>query len=369
VWLGWFVVMLLPAILTIEAPQAHRAVGAIPAVYFLIGEGLQILFVLAAGDFPKGLRKAVAVIALFVVSFAASAKDLSLYFRVQVRDPMAWDAFQAEHHAIGKFIKPYGDRYDVWVTPLYFDYPIERFYLGRDFPYRRFHAFEHIPILPSLRPLHREGILYVLEPFQKDLFPLFQFLYPHADLSIHRDPFGREMFVDIQVPRQDVTGLPAADFEHMGFLGTYYPNEGWHGDPTIVRRDPAIWFHTHWYDELPPTSFTADWAAHLDIPEPGEYFFELVTSGATVVSFDQKGVFSTSTIDDLAPHLFSVSSTPGKHLLVVSYRESSSQATITLSWRPPHKKTEVIPLAVLRPLSEEEYKELRPTLSRPSATN
>src|SRR5262249_23555843 len=44
VWLGWFVVMLLPAILTIEAPQAHRAVGAIPAVYLLIGEGLQILF-------------------------------------------------------------------------------------------------------------------------------------------------------------------------------------------------------------------------------------------------------------------------------------------------------------------------------------
>jgi hypothetical protein len=39
--------MLLPAILTIEAPQAHRAVGAIPAIYLLMGEGVQYVLAIA----------------------------------------------------------------------------------------------------------------------------------------------------------------------------------------------------------------------------------------------------------------------------------------------------------------------------------
>jgi len=366
VWLGWFVVMLLPAILTIEAPQAHRAVGAIPAVYFLIGEGLQILFVLAAGDLPKGLRKAVAVVALFAVSFAASARDLSLYFRVQVRDPMAWDAFEAEHHAIGQFIKPFGNRYDVWVNPLYFDYPIEKFYLGADFPYRRFRLFEHLPISPTLVRPERQGLLYVLEPFQAGLFPLVHSLYPHAALTVHRDPFGREMFIDIQVPREDLEHLVAADYEKTGFWGAYYQNGNWAGEPAIERREPAIWFHTHWHEDILAHPFTGDWASYVEISQPGEYAFELVTSGPTTVSFDRHRVFTTTTVDNPAPQLFSVYASAGKHLLVVSYHEVSSRATIALSWRPPQKKTEVIPLDVLHPLTAEEYDDLRPTLSRPA---
>jgi hypothetical protein len=174
------------------------------------------------------------------------------------------------------------------------------------------------------------------------------------------------MFVDVQVPRQDLTDLAAVDYDRTGFLGVYFPNRQWDGDPTITRREPAIWFHTHWHEDILGHPFTADWATHLETAEAGEYSFEVVTSGPTTVSFDRRIVFTTSAVDNPAPQQFSVTATAGRHLLVVSYREASSRAMVALSWRPPHQKTEVIPLAALTPLSAEEYAQLRPTLPRPS---
>jgi hypothetical protein len=363
-WLGWFFVMLLPAILTIESPQAHRAVGAIPAVYLLIGQGLHALFVFAAGS-VRGLRKTIVTTAMLVASLAAASEDLSLYFGVQAQNSLAWQAFEADHHAIARFLKPYENRYDIRVNPLFFDYQIERFYLGADFPYVRFRLFEHLPVLAAPVGTERQDLLYVLEPFQQGLFPLFHALYEHSRLGVHRDPFGRPMFIHIVVPRQDLERPGMAGADQMGFLGAYYANEHWTGRPQIVRREPAIWFHTHWHEDILPQPFTADWAAFLRIEEPGDYGFEIVTSGPTVLSFDQKPIFQTKTFDDPSPQRVTVPASRGDHLLVVSYYEKSSRATITLAWQPPSGATEVIPMRVLRPLSAQDYAGLRDSLPRP----
>jgi hypothetical protein len=368
IWLGWFAVMLLPAILTIESPQAHRAVGVIPAVYLLIGQGLQTLFGLAAGSAGR-VRGALAAAVALATSLTAASQDLSLYFRVQARNPMTWHSFESEHHAIGKFLKPYGNRYDIWVNPLYFDYPIERFYLGADFPYARFRPFEHLPISPARAHADREGLLYVLEPFQEGLYPLFHSLYEHSRLGVHLDPFGSPMFVDIVVPRQDLGKPDTARAERAGFLGAYYQDRPWSGQPQILRREPAIWFHTHWHEDILIRPFTADWTAFLRIDEPGDYSFQLVTSGPTVLSFDKRKILETQTIDDPTPQRVVVSTSRGEHLLGVSYWEKSSRATITLSWQPPNGKTEVIPLSVIRPLSVEDYMRLQDTFPRPSVSN
>jgi hypothetical protein len=362
-WLVWFFAMLLPAILTIESPQAHRAVGAIPAVYLLIGQGLQPLFASAAGSARK-LRTVLVAAVVLVVSVAAASRDLSLYFGPQVRTSLAWAEFQAEHHAVAKFLKPLANRFDIFVSPLYFDYNIERFYLGADFPSQRFRLFQHFPIPPERIHPDREGLLYVLEPFQEGLFPLFHALYEHSRIGLHRDPYGRPMFVDIQVPREDLIHQRGDGIAQKGFLGAYWSNETWTGEPTIVQREPAIWFHSHWGADPLPHPFTAQWAAHLQIDEPGEYAFELATSGPTVLSLDQEKIFETSR-DSPVPQRVTVQASRGKHLLAVSYWEKSFRGTITLAWRPPNGKTEVIPLERLSPLSVPDFRRLRDRIPRP----
>ena len=367
-WLVWFFVMLLPAILTIESPQAHRAVGAIPAVYLLIGEGLQALFAYAVGS-ARRLRWAIVAAVLLVASLAAASRDLTLYFGPQVRTSLAWQEFQADHHEIGKFLKPCADRYDIFVSPLYFDYNIERFYLGPNFPFERFRLFEHFPISPERIHPDRAGLLYVLEPFQEGLFPLFHALYEHSRMGIHKDPYGRTMFVDIQVPREDLGHPRGAGIAREGFLGAYWANEHLAGEPTIVQREPAIWFHSHWDRDPLPHPFTAQWTTLLRIDEPGRYGFELGASGPAVVSFDRKSVFETSAIEDPTPRPFVVELSRGKHLLSVSYWENSFRGIVTLAWRPPNGRTEVIPLSVLSPLDPERYERLRDSLPRPGNAN
>jgi Dolichyl-phosphate-mannose-protein mannosyltransferase/PA14 domain len=362
-WLVWFFAMLLPAILTIESPQSHRAVGAIPAVYLLIGQGLQPLFAYAAGS-ARRIRMTLVAAVLLVASLAAASRDLSLYFGPQVRTSLAWQEFQADHHEIGKFLKPYANRFDIFVSPLYFDYNIERFYLGPGFPCERFRLFEHFPISPERIHPDREGLLYVLEPFQEGLFPLFHALYEHARMGVHRDPYGRTMFVDIQVPRDDLAHQRGGGIAQKGFLGAYWSREHWTGEPTIVQREPAIWFHSHWDRDPLPHPFTAQWAALLRIDEPGEYAFELATSGPTVLSLDQKKIFETS-LDSPDPQRVTVQASPGQHLLAVSYWEKSFRGIITLAWQPPHGKTEVIPLDALTPLPAQDFARLRDSLPRP----
>jgi hypothetical protein len=197
------------------------------------------------------------------------------------------------------------------------------------------------------------------------LFPLYRALYEHSQLGVHRDPFGRPMFIHVLVPREDLERPRVADAGRSGFLGAYYANERWAGPPEIVRREPAIWFHTHWHEDILPHPFTADWTAVLRIDEPGTYSFELVTSGPTVLSLDRKKVLATQAIDDPDPQRVTLSLSRGEHLLAVSYWEESTRLTITLSWQPPSGKTEVIPMSVLRPLSAEEYARARDGLPRP----
>lgn len=362
-WLVWFFAMLLPAILTIESPQAHRAVGAIPAVYLLIGQGLQLLFASAAS--LAGRRRSIVAALVLVASLAAASRDLSLYFGPQVQTSQAWLEFQADHHAVGRFLKRLANRFDVFVSPLYADYTIERFYLGPDFPFARFRLFEHFPISPASIHPDRDGLLYVLEPFQEGLFPLFQALYEHPRLVVHRDPYGGPLFVAIQVPREDLGHQRGGGFDGKGFLGAYWANEHWTGEPVIVRREPAIWFHSHWERDPLPRPFTAEWMALLQVDEPGEYTFELATSGPTVLSFDQENILETSYMDNPSPERVTVQASRGGHLLAVSYWEKSYTGTITLAWQPPNGKTEVIPLKVLSPLPVPEFRRLRDRLPRP----
>jgi len=363
-WLGWFFVMLLPAILTIEAPQAHRAVGAIPAVYLLLGAGLQSVFAITT----EGARRARVILVaavLLAASVAVASLDVWRYFRVQVVHPLAWPAFQGDYHAVARFIKPFANRYEIRVASVYYDYPILRFHLGAGFPYQRFRLTDELPRAKGQPAGRAEETLYVLEPFQKELFPLFQALYPHARLEEHRDPNGRLMFVSILVSRAELELPSDPQAGQRGFLGAYYANEDWKGAPAVLRREPTVLFHFHWGGEALEGSFTADWAANLRVEQPGAYTLEMVTSGPTILFVDDQKVIETNDFDDESPRRGPVTLTQGDHRLVIRYLKKGYFSTIWLVWQPPSGERSVIPIRLLRPLSREEYYGLRERLPLP----
>lgn len=359
-WLTWFGVMLLPACLTIEAPQAYRAIGAIPAVYLLMGEGLQAVWRIGAARLRK-TAAAVAACLLIAAALAAASWNVSRYFGIQVRNPLAWSEFQADYHEIARFIKPLGGRYRIRVSPVYFDYPILRFHLGPDFPYDRFRLSDDLP----LRGGKPQGILYVLEPFQKELFPLFREIYPDARLEEPKDPFGRPMFVAIVVPPgKDVPAPSGPAVAPGGFLGAYYRNENWSGQPGLLRQEPGICFHFHWHADALDHPFSADWAALLRVDEPGRYAFELLCSGPAVLLIGNKTA-SMGEVDRVVTYRVETDLAPGEHLLLVRYLEKSYASRVCLTWQPPSGPVSIPPMARLRPLDGKEYLRLRPQFPVP----
>jgi PA14 domain len=173
------------------------------------------------------------------------------------------------------------------------------------------------------------------------------------------------MFVSILVPRSDLEHPSDAEAVQRGFLGAYYQNEEWEGEPAIVRREPTILFHFHWHQEALPGVFSADWTASLKIERSGPYSFELATSDPSVLLVDEQTLISTSNLDQELYRQGTITLSQGEHRLVVRCLKKGSLATIYLAWRPPGGSPEVIPMRLLRPFSREEYVRLRDSLPRP----
>ena len=279
--------------------------------------------------------------------------------------PLVWPAFQADYHAVARYILPFANRYEIQVASLFYGYPILHFHLGDQFPYQRFLVTQELPRTTPERGAGTAGTLYVLEPFQKELYPLFRDLYPHARLEEHKDPFGRLMFASILVPRGDLEHPADPQAAREGFLGAYYANEGWQGPPAVLRREPTVIFHFHWEFEALPGAFTADWAADLRVEQSGAYMFHMLTSGPTVLLVDGARVIETRDVEREAAPEGSVRLSAGSHRIVVRCLKKGYFSTFSLLWQPPSGHVSAIPMRLLEPLSSEEYARVRATLPLP----
>jgi len=358
--LAWAGVMLLPGILTIEAPQAYRTLGAAPAVVFLLAEGLEAISRLLARRDGRGAPRfalACAAVAVLVAGWNAV-----LYFQVQVRDPRVWRAFDADQKEIARFLARASPGHDVFIDPLFFDVPLFHVYLPDDFKSGRFRLSDHFPKPGrTAADLSLPG-LFVLDGSQQDLVPLFTEAFPHAVSLLHADPTGRVMFVSVEVPAEE--RLPLLAVRERGFLGYFYRNDGWQGEPALVRRDPAVMFRFHWDADALNDPFSADWAAHLAIDRAGAYQFVLLSGGPAAVLVDGECLLRQPGFESQEPLAGSVDLEAGDHVLVVRYLENSYISTIRLWWIPPGGARSVIPLGHLTAFTPQELSALRPELPR-----
>jgi len=360
-WLAWFIVMLLPGILTIEAPQAYRTIGVIPVLYLLIAEGLQTIVQMASGANRASPALGGALAALVI---ATSAWNAVLYFEIQVQSSVCWQAFDGDHREIARFLAAEAAGHDTYIDPSFFDVPTFRVYLGEGFVSHRFRLSEHIPIQKTVTGTGEvRPALFALDGSLANLIPIFRAAYPHAKTFQHADRSGRIMFISINVPAAD--RLQPADVSTRGYLASFYANKEWKGEPALVRREAAILFHYHWDQDALPDPFSADWAARLRVDRPGDYKFEVVATGPALVLLDGRTVLRQTLLESMDPVKGTATLTAGEHLLVVRYLENSYASIIRFLWRPAlSRRPALIPLGNLSALSAEEYQRIREALPK-----
>jgi hypothetical protein len=361
--------MMLPGILTIEAPQAYRTIGAVPVVFLLIALALQVISRSAAHVGRKPRTGPLLALAFTALAFAAAAENVVTYFVLQVRDRGAWMAFEADYQEVARIIRDEANGFRVWVDPIYYDYPTVRIPLGGQLRYNRFLLSDHLPVPRIPGPGQPPGDLYVLDGYQMDLVPLFRRAFPQASFRLHIDPFGRVMLVSIAVPWPAGARRPDSALANRGLLGAFYSNDSWSGKPVLFRYDPAVSFHFHWDGDGLPGHFTADWTARLHVEQGGEYEFGLVSSDPGYLLIDGAVVVAQGHREDTDVVRGKIRLKPGDHLLVVRYQRGSFASALRCWWQPPGSgHLSVIPLDNLTPLTKQEYETTRVTLPIPVHT-
>ena len=364
--LAWLAVMLLPGILTIEAPQAYRTIGALPAVFLLIAQAFQALVGVAAGRGPGPPRGWLLGLSFAALAVAAAAQNAFTYFEFQVRDCDAWTAFEASNAAVARAAAAAPPGFTIWVDPVFYHQPVLDVILGDDARYHRFLLGEHVPVPRAPGAGRPPGDFFLLEGFERDLLPLFRTVFPQARIRQHLDPCGDVLFVSVAVPYAPGEGRSVSPFAGHGYLGAFYDNESWTGTQTLIRHDPAVFFHFHWDGDGLPGPFTADWAAHLTVPASGEYGFDLLASGPACVLLDGRVVVAQSRREDQAVLHGTAHLGAGEHNLVVRYRHEGFYSTVRFWWQPPGiSHPTVIPLADLTPMDQAEYLQLKDGLPVP----
>ena len=121
--LGWFFIMLLPSVLTIEGiPHALRAIGVVPAVYILAALGGWRIFEFLNKNTE---RKKMLIAASFLFLLAVGFSEFNKYFISWGQAPKVKEAFTQKYADIGNYLNSLPDDTQKYVivnqpgSPLY----------------------------------------------------------------------------------------------------------------------------------------------------------------------------------------------------------------------------------------------------------
>ncbi len=378
--LAWFGVMLLPGILTIEAPQAYRTIGVTPALALLSALAMStVAWILLPAGWSSRTRQAISLLFPLLALYPA-LQNVTTYFQRQVKDRSTWNGFDAVQREMTRFLKKEAPDSTVFIDPAVFDVPVFRVELGPRFVSYRLRLSDHIPERrrvegwdpPEVGP---KGVLFLFDAFQQDLWPLLSSVFPSATSERHIDPFGRPMFFSVRVPKSAYEAGTPPSLSGKGYRASYYANETW-GEtagpeslepPRLLRREAAILFHFHWDQDALPDPFTSDWTARLSIETPGTYEWKLLAGSPTVVLVNGQPAVTQRLFENLEPLTGTVTLEAGDVVLGVRYLEKGFASTVRFWWKPPGGQWETIPLRLLTPLDDAAYAAFRASSPKPVA--
>ncbi|RME84756.1 MAG: hypothetical protein D6775_04595, partial [Caldilineae bacterium] len=197
-YLLWFGAVASVAVLSVahEAPTARRPIGLIPVIYLLVAGVFHQFWQAWVRTWGQHRRRPMAVLLSAVVLLVA-AGNVNTYFRVQAVDPAVWAAYSPNESAVGKYLATVPPEERIFMTPQYTHHSAVKF-IGGPHDITPLNLAQHIP----LRQDPGADVQFILEPVDERLVPLLQQLYPGGEYQVHRDRYGRTLFLSYRIPRQ-----------------------------------------------------------------------------------------------------------------------------------------------------------------------
>ena len=160
-----------------------------------------------------------------------------------------------------------------------------------------------------------------------------------------------------QPPDGQLETIPARNLYHgsvrpLGLTGRFYES-GIKGEAFDASRiTPAM--DAFWYDPVVPEPYLAVWDGTLDVPNGGEYRFEVQGVG-TVKLFIDGDLLAQHPPAESAPAEASLRLYAGKHRIRVEYSSPSPPSQFEVLWAPPDRPLEPLPIEQLSPAPEQMF--------------
>ena len=345
---AWFVVTMMAGIMSLdwEAPQQARTIVAIPAICAIaamtlgkVWESWDAAVATLRPALVRNLGRVVIASLVTALLCLVGYVNYNRYFNQQMQNSEAYYAFSTIETMVARRVAALGP-----TTNRYFvqdqGTPAFRFLVGGEDPKRPvdsafYQMYAHMP----LRETATKNAVYLLEPWRVTIEPADVLrYYPHATFIDHKDPFGKTMIYEFQVPADDINNL-------LGLTARYYAGSEAQGTPLLERVDKALAFD--WRTQPPVAGdFSVEWSGSIVPPEAGVYTINLASDGQVKMSLDGQwlniGQGTTQVQLDLAK---------GLHPVIIQFHGK----VIDAQWTRPNGQRQPIPTTSLIALGLPEH--------------
>lgn len=329
-----FGVMALPGWLTSDAIPSQRYSGLEPFVAYFAALGGLALYDAMAGRMGKNKNalRWMAALALFAVA----AQNTRAYFIQQAGDARCRAACGPEQTFIGREIialeAKFPGRFRYFIDPFFYDNPTVRFmaYPARD----RFSLFELEKECRGNRKGDKDAVVF-LAGQKPGVLAFLRTRFPGGRTEDFANPDGSTGLYLFFVGGKAWEAAPAWG---RGLKGVY--SQGPAGAPAAVRVDPLLNFASR--QDFPftgPPPYSIRWSGRLEVPAPGPYVFQILTSDRARLWLDGKEI----------PLEKALLLAGGSHSLRLDY-EKETGYYMALHWvwkKPGDDKWEVVPATAL----------------------
>ncbi|MCE5299688.1 MAG: glycosyltransferase family 39 protein, partial [Spirochaetia bacterium] len=192
----WFFTLLCAGIstLSIEAPQAYRIIGILPAVYLFMALALKKIAAMLTGFNPKKVLLSGILPALCL---SAGAINIHQYFVLYPQEKATYLSFSPEANAIARFINANHEKYAIYLAvpdSMYGFYPLEQKIIC-DFLTRGGRSFEYMKEenrVDDQSLAGKERVVLIVRPSEEGIISAIEREFPKAVREEHPNPYGDE---------------------------------------------------------------------------------------------------------------------------------------------------------------------------------
>jgi hypothetical protein len=350
----WFVIALVPGVITLESPHASRLLDAIVPVALMIGIAVDVLLGVLQAALPGRLSVPAGVAAALLALALSAREEYRTYFVERPRRPDFTAAFHPWESAPGRYLAAHAPSATVFLDPTTYWSPVTQFvarrYLAALPNDVRILRVQHD--FPPAELLTRDA-LYLLPRTYAPLAAAIRAMWAQARCEEVRDRFGRLDMVACRVPQAALaashTASPPPRWPY-GLRGRFYDTPDGSGPPRAEAM-LAFPFCEYSLEEPPLDRFRlAEWEGFIDIPEAGEYFFRLHPD-STTLTIDGRQIIEHAGARAFGGGNEGRAALPAGRLPIRITLDPGPTGRYFLwfVWQPPHRELEIVPSAVLRP--------------------